>query len=356
MLAIKSPNGYFQQPGLRTQTGSYLSPFSSEVRIITSPAAWQAVNPELSHSLEEQGIRWQVEYLAGECTQQAIDTLQQNVQAQGAGVLLGIGGGRVMDAAKAAGAALAEVKVVNMPTLAATCAAWSPVSIIYNEQGGHLRSQLLPAMPELVLVDSEIIARSDVRYLKAGMVDALAKLFEFRPYQQNNPDNLSLQLKMLPAQKALDTFIEFGDQAIADNQAGKVTPALIKVIEANIVYAGLSNSVRDTLATPGFAHAIHNRLTHLPELHHWLHGEKVGFCLLIQSLMENQGHADEELLALLQHYSAPLKLPELKGERSAALRDIAEKIRFPERSAAMLPFEISPVSLEKAFLLADTLF
>ena len=356
MLAIKSPNGYFQEPGLRTQTGSYLKAFSSEVRIISSPAAWKAVNPELSHSLEEQGIRWQLEYLNGECTQQAIDTLQQNLLAQGAGVLLGIGGGRVMDAAKAAGAAVPEVKVVNMPTLAATCAAWSPVSIIYNDQGGHLRSQLLPAMPELVLVDSEVIARSDVRYLKAGMVDALAKLFEFRPYQLNNPDNLSLQLKILPAQQALEIFKQYGDQAIVDNQAGVVTPALIKVIEANIVYAGLSNSVRDTLATPGFAHAIHNRLTHQPELHHWLHGEKVGFCLLIQSLIENNGQADAELVELLQRYSAPLKLPAFAEDRKAVIRTLAGAVRFPERSAAMLPFEISPASLEKAFLLADTLF
>lgn len=356
MLAIKSPNGYFQQPGLCARTGSYLQPFAADIRIFTSPTAWQAVNPQLSQSLEQHGIRWQLEYLAGECTQQAIETLQQNIVAQGAGLLLAIGGGRVMDAAKAAGAQLPAVKVVNMPTLAATCAAWSPVSIIYDAQGGHLRSQLLPAMPEMVLVDSEVIARSDVRYLKAGMVDALAKLFEFRPYQRNNPDNLSLQLKMLPARQALDIFTEYADQAIADNQAGKVTPALIKVIEANIVFAGLSNSVRDTLATPGFAHAIHNRLTHQPELHHWLHGEKVGFCLLIQSLMENNGKADSGLLALLQRYDSPLRLPNLAGEQAEVIRAIAGAVRFPPQSAAMLPFDISPAALEKAFTLADTLF
>ncbi len=238
-------------------------------------------------------------------------------------------GGRVLDAAKAAASQLPAVTLVNFATQAATCAAWSPIAIIYNEQGGHLHSQPLGKMPELVLVDSEVIARSDVRYLKAGIVDALAKYYEFRPYQQHNPDDLALDLKVMTARQALDTFRQQGDAAILACQQQRVTPELVRVIDATIVLAGLANSVRDLLPTPGFAHAIHNRLTHLPELHHWLHGEKVGFSLLVQSLMEHDGVADAELLALLRHYDMPLKLPVLRGDRHSALRNLAQQIKFP---------------------------
>ena len=86
---------------------------------IKSPQARQAVNPELTQSLESQGIRWQLKLLDGECTDEAIKQLQANTAQQGAAAIL------------------------------TTCAAWSPVAIVYNAQGAHLRSQPLRKMPAL---------------------------------------------------------------------------------------------------------------------------------------------------------------------------------------------------------------
>ncbi|TPV21103.1 iron-containing alcohol dehydrogenase family protein [Pantoea anthophila] len=356
MLAIISPRAYLHEAGLRNRVGQLIKPFATQIHILTSPHAWQAVNPELSQSLEAEGIRFQLNYLPGECTEQAIASVKQAIEQQGAELLLAIGGGRVLDAAKAAASQLPGLTLINFATQAATCAAWSPVAIIYNEAGGHLRSQPLAKMPEQVLVDSEVIARSDVRYLKAGIVDALAKYYEFRPYQQHNPDDLALDLKMMSARQALDIFLQQGDAALAHCQQQRVAPELVKVIDATIVLAGLSNSVRDDLPTPGFAHAIHNRLTHQPELHHWLHGEKVGFSLLVQSLMENEGEADAELLALLRHYDMPLRLPALAGDRQTALRTLAQQVTFPVASAERLPFNVSACALEQALRATDTLF
>lgn len=356
MLAIKSPRAYAHEPGLRARTGEFIKPYATHIRILTSPRAWQAVNPQLTQSLSENGIRWEIEYLTGECNDAAIETLKQNVEQQQAELLLAIGGGRVLDAAKAVGSQLPALKVVNFATVAATCAAWSPIAIIYNAQGGHLRSQPLGKMPDLVLVDSEVIASSDVRYLKAGIVDALAKYYEFYPYLRNNPDDLALDLKVMTAQRALDVFRELGAAAVSANAQQQVTPALVKVIDACIVLAGLANSVRDVLPTPGFAHAIHNRLTHQPELHHWLHGEKVGFSLLVQSLVEHSGVPDAELLALLRQYDMPLTLAPLTGDRAAAIRTLAEQIKFPAASAERLPFRITADALEQALLATENTF
>ena len=356
MLAIKSPRAYADEPGLRARTGEFIKPYATHIRIFTSPRAWQAVNPQLMQSLETCGIRWEIEYLHGECTDAAIDTLESNLQQQQAELLLAIGGGRVLDAAKAVGSQLPEITVVNFATVAATCAAWSPVAIIYDAQGGHVRSQPLGKMPELVLVDSEVIAQSDVRYLKAGIVDALAKYYEFSPYLRHNPHDLALDLKVMTAQRALDVYRQHGAAAVLANQQQQVTPELVKVIDASIVLAGLANSVRDVLPTPGFAHAIHNRLTHQPELHHWLHGEKVGYSLLVQSLIEHDGEPDAALLALLRQYDMPLTLAPLHGDRRAAIRSIAEQIKFPAASAERLPFRISADALEQALLATENAF
>lgn len=353
MLAIKSPHSYFQQAGIRARTGEYIKNFATHIHILSSPSAWQAVNPELSQSLDAANIRWQLELLTGECTDEAIASLKQQVTSQGTTLIFAIGGGRVLDAAKAAGSVLDGVEVVTMPTIAATCAAWSPLSIIYNAQGGHQRSQPLRKMPQLVLVDSDVIARSDVRYLRAGIVDALAKYFEFLPYQRHNPESLALDLKIMSAKQALDIYQTYGDEAVAANQQQRVTPALVKIIDANIVLAGLANSVRDVLPTPGFAHAIHNRLTHQPELHDWLHGEKVGYSLLVQSLLEHNDNPDDELLQLLRRFGSPLALLPLQGDRLQAIRNIASQIKFPAASAERLPFTINPQTLERALLATE---
>lgn len=354
MFTVKSPAAYVQQAGLRHQIGDRLAPLTNHVRILTSPDAWRAVEPALSDSLDRAGIRWQLDYLTGECTDDAIALFQRNLLTQGAQGILAVGGGRVLDTAKAVNDTLGNRILVTVPTLAATCAAWSPLAIVYNGQGGHLRSQALNAMPALILVDSEVIAHSDVRYLRAGIVDALAKWYEFEPFQRQNPHLLALDVKVSAARQAVDAFVRWGREAIHANQQRQVTQALEKVIEANIVLAGLANSIRGAIATPGPAHVIHDTLTHQPELHSWLHGEKVGFSLLIQSLMANNNdNPDRQLLTLLREYGSPLRLPELAGDRPSRLAAIAADIRFPVASLEHLPFAFTHSAVEQALIATE---
>jgi aspartate aminotransferase len=349
VFAIKSPLTYLHQPGLRAHVGEYISSLAKNIAIITSQTAWKSVNPELENSLQSHNIAYQVEFLKGECTEAAIAEHAGKVKAQGAGVVLGIGGGRVLDTAKAVGNRFDNVAIITFPTIAATCAAWSPVTVLYNEAGGQVGGLPLHRMPERVFVDTEVIAKSDVRYLKAGIVDSLAKWYEFRPYQQKSAESLALNFKVQAARYAAEVFDEFGRQAVEDNLHHRVTPALIKVIDANIAAAGMANSMRDEFSSPGVAHAIHNRLTHQPEVHDWLHGEKVGFGLLVQSYLESGSEkADAKLVALLKQFDAPLQLPELHGNRAEALRVIAEQVEFPAQVAARLPFVLSPATLLKA--------
>ncbi len=355
MLAIKSPDTYYHEAGLRSQAGKYIAALSNDIAIITSVNAWKAVNPELENSLKANSIQYQIFFLEGECSEEAIAEHTTKIRQTGASLVLGIGGGRVLDTAKAAGNRLENVDVVTFPTIAATCAAWSPVSVIYNAEGGHTGHQVLLRMPVLVLVDTEIIARSDVRYLKAGIVDALAKWYEFQPYQQKNADILALNLKVAVATNAVEVFKEFGAQALEDNQKQQATLALSKVIDANIALAGLCNSMQDDYPAPGVAHAIHNRFTHQPEVHGWLHGEKVGYGLLLQSILQNNGdEPDAVLLALLQQYDSPRKLPALQGNRAETLQSIAQQVIFADEYKSRLPFVLTPTTLLNALQLTES--
>lgn len=346
MLAIKSPETYHHQAGLRHEAGKIIAGLGQTVLLIASPQAWARTGPALEQSLRQHGVRWQVDIMDGECTEATIARLTQRAVELDASLVLGVGGGRVLDTAKAVANGLPQTESVTFPTIAATCAAWSPLSIIYDDAGRYQRRLLLDKLPKAVLVDSEIIAASDVRYLKAGIVDALAKWYEFAPYQRLEPVSLALNLKVQTARQALETFRLHGAQALRDNQQGVVSEALTQVIDAAIAMAGMANSIREDKPTPGVAHAIHNRLTWEPALHAWLHGEKVGYCLLVQSLLE-RGDAgpDPELLAFLRQYDMPLTLAPLNASTFA---DIARDVALSPAAAKRLPFDVSPGAIERA--------
>ncbi|MGU3489794.1 iron-containing alcohol dehydrogenase, partial [Enterobacter bugandensis] len=86
-------------------------------------------------------------------------------------------GGRVMDTAKPVARGL-NLPFVALPTVAATCAAWTPLSVWYNDAGQALQFEIFDDANFLVLVEPEIILNAPKEYLLAGIGDTLAKWYE----------------------------------------------------------------------------------------------------------------------------------------------------------------------------------
>lgn len=355
MMAIQAPQNYLNRDGLISEVGDFVGPLASRILIVTGPQAWQATSQAIESSLRQHNILYEVTFQQGPCTHQAIDQVATAARTWNAELILGVGGGRALDCAKAVGDLLGQLPVVAVPTIAATCAAWSPISVIYDGRGAHVAPLPLKRLPVWVLVDSEVIARSPARYLKAGIVDALAKWYEFQPYLQADPTSLALVLKARAAGLALEMFNRHGDQALKDIEAQRVTSALRQVIDANIALAGLANSMKDDVARVGVAHAIHNSMTRHPELHHWLHGEKVGFGLVVQALLNTEREEEQQpLLALLSRFGSPLTLTQLGlADKPEQVESIARHVRI--RSAALLPFAVDNDAILKALWKTENL-
>ncbi|NDL65252.1 iron-containing alcohol dehydrogenase family protein [Acerihabitans arboris] len=352
MIVVKAPQNYLNEAGLIKRIGEFVAPITRDrVMIITSPRAWQATRQALETSFGDQGISCQHYFLQGECTRATIGAFSAQAAAQGIRLVIGIGGGKVLDTAKGIAESSGRLPLITVPTIAATCAAWSPISVLYTEAGGHLNSMPLQRTPEWVLVDSGIIAATPVRYLKAGIVDALAKWYEFEPYLRRDDSSLSLALKAQAARLALDIFEQSGAQALADNEAGVATPVFVKVVDAVIALAGMANSMRDEFPRIGIAHAVHNSMTYHPDLHGFLHGELVGFGLVVQSFLdEDRPQAQDHLLQLLRSFSTPLTLRQLgvAGSVAERIKQIALGIKISQDNAARLPFALGTERIERA--------
>jgi uncharacterized oxidoreductase len=63
------------------------------------------------------------------------------------------------------------VPVVAIPTIAATCAAWTPLSVWYNDAGQALQFEIFDDANFLVLVEPQIILNAPAEYLLAGIGD-----------------------------------------------------------------------------------------------------------------------------------------------------------------------------------------
>lgn len=213
------------------------------------------------------------EAFRGECSMTEIERVKASFEASGCDVVVGIGGGKIHDTAKAV-AYYAGAPVVIVPTIASTDAPCSALSVIYSDEGVFEKYLFLPANPNMVLVDTAVVAAAPVRLLVAGMGDALATYFEARACEASGATNCvggkTTLAAMGLARLCYDTLLEDGVKARLAVQNGVCTKAVEHVIEANTYLSGLGFESGGLAG----AHAIHNGFTAVPETHSMYHGER----------------------------------------------------------------------------------
>jgi glycerol dehydrogenase len=216
---------------------------------------------------------------SGECTDEFIGDSVNIANKGQCDLVVGIGGGKTLDSAKAI-ANILGVPVVIIPTSASTDAPCSALSVIYTTDGNFKRYEFFKKNPDIVIVDSKIIAEAPVRLLVSGIGDALATWFEAEScsikYAKNMAGGLGTNVAFSIAKLCYELLLKYGLQAKIACESKIVTPALEHIIEANILLSGIGFESGGLAA----AHAIHNGLTVLTETHKYFHGEKVAFGLL----------------------------------------------------------------------------
>ncbi|TBU97045.1 glycerol dehydrogenase [Phytopseudomonas dryadis] len=279
------PSRYVQGRGALEQLGVELSRFGGKALALLDPFA----DDHLGASLEK-ACAGHVECLkvrfAGECCDEEIGrlvTLAGDSQPQ---VIVGMGGGKALDTAKALAHELG-LPVAVVPTLASSDAPCSALSVIYTAEGAFKRYLILPRNPDLVLVDSQVIAQAPARFLVSGMGDALATWFEAEDCRIRGAANMTgrpgPRTAHALARLCYDTLLEYGPLALQACRQQVVTPALEHVIEANTLLSGLGFESGGLAA----AHAIHNGFTALDETHDYWHGEKVAFGVLSMLMLRD---------------------------------------------------------------------
>ncbi len=293
----------------------------------------------------------------GECSKNEINRITKIVSEEHAEVVVGLGGGKSLDTAKAV-AHLTKLPVIVVPTIAATDAPTSALAVIYTEKGEFEEYMFFSQNPDLVLVDSAVIAKAPTRFLISGMGDALATWFEARACERANANNMSAgkstKAAVVLAKQCYDTLMEDAYKAVAACEANVVTKSLENIIEANILLSGLGFESSGLAA----AHSIHDGLTVLEETHHNFHGEKVAFGTIIQLVLENAPQSElDEVIGFCKKLHLPTSLKdlgvmELDDER---LMKVAVAACAPDNNMKNMPFDVTPEDVCAAIRVADKL-
>lgn len=354
---IGSPERYVQGRGVLGELCKHIQSMGKTPFILVSESGRDRVEKPIAAGADAFNTKLTYTTFRGECSRNEINRLITAYKESGCDVIVGIGGGKIHDTAKAV-AFYAGAPVVIVPTIAGTDAPCSALSVIYSDEGVFEEYLFLPKNPNMVLVDTEIISKAPARLLVSGMGDALATYFEARACKQSDSGNFIggqyTVTSMAIAKLCYDTLLSDGVKALLAVQEGVCTKALEHIVEANTYLSGIGFESCGIAA----AHAIHNGLTAIPETHHYYHGEKVAFGTLTQLVLENSKMEElEEVINFCLDTGLPTTLADLgiTEIKPGELMQAAELACGPNDTMGNMPFAVTPQMVYDAMIAADAL-
>jgi glycerol dehydrogenase len=349
------PGKYVQGEHAIAELEYYMKLLGDKGLIIASPSSFSKILP--GYSLKPSGGEISIEKFQGECCERELNRLSETVRRQEVDILVGMGGGKTIDTAKIV-ADRACLPVIIVPTIASTDAPCSGCAVIYSEEGVFDSVYYLQMNPQVVLVDTNIIANAPVRFLVAGMGDALSTWFEARSCARSKSPNecggYSTMTGLNLAKLCYDTLLADGLEAKKACEDHLVTPALDHIIEANTLLSGIGFE-SSGLAT---AHSVHNGLSVLEKTHSFYHGEKVAFGVLT-GLHLTGATADEmeTVFAFCEDIGLPTTFRDIgiHDTSPGKLMDVATKACAPSEGIHHEPIQITPEKVFNAMIAADAM-
>jgi len=354
---IISPSKYVQGANVMASIGEYVKPLGTKVLAIADKFVTGLVGDTVQTSCATAGVDIVMAEFVGECSRPEIERIMGIAKNIGAEVVIGIGGGKTLDTAKAT-AFYNKIPVVVVPTIASTDAPTSALAVVYTPEGEFSEYLMIPNNPNMVIMDTQIIAGAPTRLLVSGMGDAMSTYFEARANgisrKQTMAGGLPTRTAQTLAKLCYDTIIADGLKAKIACDQNLSNEAVENIIEANTYLSGIGFESSGLAA----AHAIHNGLTKLEECHHLYHGEKVAFGTLTQLVLENAPMAEiKEVLHFCKSVGLPTNLKDMGVTEinRDALMEVAKASCAEGETIHNMPFKVTPELVLAALLTANEL-
>lgn len=282
--AFGAVHRYYQGPGALQLVGEVVAGLGRQPVLVCDAIVAGLVRPAIGAAmpwLEVQGdvTRAMVQGLVAQARRGAVPD-----------VVLAAGGGKGVDAGKAVSRELGA-RLVVLPTSASNDGPCSESFVYYDDQHRMESVEHLPRNPDAVIVDTQVLVRAPRALLVSGIGDALCKLYEGDQARRAGGLNLfggrntlaaahlsqaceqAIRAHAVPGLAALDT-------GAPDAHFEQLTEALVLLAGLAFENSGLS-----------IAHSMTRGFTRVPQIAAVLHGQQVGYGLLVQFMLERRPQA-----------------------------------------------------------------
>ncbi len=332
---------YLQASGAIEYVGRETGYFGHKAIVVAGDTSWGIVGDKIIASLKRYDIEYFRYPFSGYCGEDNTLKITKGIKDFGADVVIAVGGGRCMDASKWA-AHINQLRIVTVPTSAATCAACVALCIHYHNDGSLDKAQYADEDVAAVIVDDDILALSCPPHLnRSGMIDALGKWPELTfsgAYSPSWTDNVTTRLGVKIADFTFRNYLQIGRQAMADLEKGSLTKEASDLFSLNLLHTGMISSLVTGGRQLAVAHAIYYCVTRqYPEQRQkYLHGEIVSSGLALQMAINGCSQAEiAELVLLLKDIGAPscisdIDVPATTKNKAILFDFIKDNVEVPD--------------------------
>lgn len=305
---------YRQERGLISKAGEEIKRFGKKAFITGGKTALSIAADRLCASLKENRVEYYVYEYNGHCSHGGADAAAEILKSEGCDTAVGVGGGKIMDFAQLT-ACKANVPVINIPTSSATCAAYTTLSVLYDDSGKTVGNFYQELETAAVLVDTEIMAKQPKRLLVSGYLDAVAKYIEMKNGRTDIDTahmNMDVYTAGVLAKHTYDNLNALLPKALEALEEGQATEELEKFIYLAIPITGIISGISKGFGQSALAHELYYcvRTLFTKEALSYLHGEVVGIGLLAQSIYNCRKDETQALEKIMREHEAPVRLSE----------------------------------------------
>lgn len=302
---------YIQENGATSLVGEEVTRLGGKKPFVMGgKTALSLTADKIERSLADSGTKGVFYTYEGFCSKEHCADIQKT-QLTDCDVIVGVGGGNVCDAAKLL-AANAGLPVITVPTSSATCAAYTPLSVCYNDVGQTVGTVHHKCEVNCVLADMDILCRQPVRLALAGIYDALAKIYEInqRLLGKNEEDiDIGLMSSYKMSLFACDFLDRNKEQCCKDIAEGKDTKIVYDVIYIAIALTGVISGLARGSNQTAIAHKIYETSRSLfpREVYDFLHGEMVAIGLIAQIYYNGEGN-EKDFANTMRSFGMPTSI------------------------------------------------
>lgn len=306
---------YIQLPGAIDEAGSEAAALGKKAFIICGRTAFDIAGSPLEASLSRAGVEYGTAVCGGYTTHEKSKALAAQAMDGGYDLIIGLGGGKIMDLAKAA-AHYSSLPVINVPTQASTCAAYTPMSVMYTEEGKTDGNFYHSREVSAVIVDEDIMVRQPPRYAASGMLDAMSKFIEIQnAHDEMNFSDFTIEVfTAFELSRYLYGILESTCLKVYDDIKNHVLSREVHdFLFINFAVTGMVSGISKAFGQSALAHemyyAARTFFTH--EAADYMHGEIVGMALIMQLCYNKTPEKVPALKDTMRRMGMPLYLSDI---------------------------------------------